>query len=161
MKLSEHDMLVTLATMALKMDDLTGHDVVEALRAHGYGDVVTEAREQSVETLDTYLKELEKSSAPTVPDEPFFRRLKPGSLCEFCERKRNEEHRKLCPKRLEIYRAALDTGCAPVWGDKGVLGRGKAWCCGCPDQRHRTDNQCLVLSFQSLAKPLFIGEPLP
>lgn len=44
MKLTEHDMLLTLATMALKMDDLTGHDIVEALRAHGYGSVVEEAR---------------------------------------------------------------------------------------------------------------------
>jgi len=44
MKLTEHEMLVTLATMAIKMDDLTGHDVVEALRAHGYDAVVAEAR---------------------------------------------------------------------------------------------------------------------
>lgn len=49
MKLTEHDMLVTLATMALKMDDLTGHDVVEALRAHGYGNVVARARNDSLE----------------------------------------------------------------------------------------------------------------
>jgi len=47
MKLTEHEMLVTLATMALKMDDLTGHDVVEALRAHGYDAVVAEARTPS------------------------------------------------------------------------------------------------------------------
>lgn len=45
MKLTEHEMLVTLATMALKMDDLTAHDVIEALRAHGYGSVVAEARD--------------------------------------------------------------------------------------------------------------------
>jgi len=43
-RLSEHDMLVTLARMALNMDDLTGHDVIEALRELGYGDVVREAR---------------------------------------------------------------------------------------------------------------------
>lgn len=46
MNLSEHEMLVTLARMALVMDDLTWHDVVEALRVHGHGDVVTEARRQ-------------------------------------------------------------------------------------------------------------------
>lgn len=44
MNLTEHEMLVTLATIALKMDDLTGHDVVEALRAHGYTHIVAEAR---------------------------------------------------------------------------------------------------------------------
>ena len=43
-KITEHEMLVTLATMAIKMDDLTGHDVVEALRAHGYAEMVAEAR---------------------------------------------------------------------------------------------------------------------
>jgi hypothetical protein len=43
-KLTEHEMLVTLATMALKMDDLTGHDVIEALRELGYRHVITEAR---------------------------------------------------------------------------------------------------------------------
>jgi hypothetical protein len=43
-KLTEHEMLITLATMALKMDDLTGHDVIEALRAHGHVHVVAEAR---------------------------------------------------------------------------------------------------------------------
>lgn len=44
MKLTEHEMLVTVATMALKMDDLTGHDVVEAFRALGHGAVIEEAR---------------------------------------------------------------------------------------------------------------------
>jgi hypothetical protein len=37
-------MLTTLATMALKMDDLTGHDVIEALRELGHGSVVEKAR---------------------------------------------------------------------------------------------------------------------
>lgn len=46
MKLTEHEMLVTLATMAIKMDDLTGHDVIEALKELGYGDVVAEARKK-------------------------------------------------------------------------------------------------------------------
>jgi hypothetical protein len=45
MKISEHDMLLTLATMALKMDDLTGHDVIESLTELGHGDVVAKARE--------------------------------------------------------------------------------------------------------------------
>lgn len=44
MKLTEHEMLLTLATMALKMDDLTGHDVIEAFRALGHGAVLDEAR---------------------------------------------------------------------------------------------------------------------
>lgn len=45
MKITEHEMLLTLATMALKMDDLTGHDIIEALRELGYGSVIVEARQ--------------------------------------------------------------------------------------------------------------------
>jgi len=52
MKLTEHEMLVTLATMALKMDDITGHDVIEALRAHGYGAVLNEDRVLSEDTIE-------------------------------------------------------------------------------------------------------------
>jgi hypothetical protein len=44
MRLTEHEMLVTLANMALKMDDLTGHDVIEAFRVLGHGSVLDEAR---------------------------------------------------------------------------------------------------------------------
>ena len=44
MKITEHEMLVTLATMALRMDDLTGHDVIEALRELGHGHIIEEAR---------------------------------------------------------------------------------------------------------------------
>jgi len=44
MRLTEHEMLLTLATMALKMDDLTGHDVIEAFRALGHSSVLDEAR---------------------------------------------------------------------------------------------------------------------
>ena len=44
-KISEHDMLITLATMAIKMNDLTGHDIIESLRELGYQHVVREARE--------------------------------------------------------------------------------------------------------------------
>jgi hypothetical protein len=44
MKITEHEMLLTLATMALKMDDLTGHDVIEAFRELGHGSVLDEAR---------------------------------------------------------------------------------------------------------------------
>jgi CheY-like chemotaxis protein len=40
-----NDMLLTLATMAIRMDDMTGHDVIEALRALGYGHVVATARQ--------------------------------------------------------------------------------------------------------------------
>jgi hypothetical protein len=42
MKITEHEMLVTLATMAVEMDDLTGHDIIESLRAFGYAHVVLE-----------------------------------------------------------------------------------------------------------------------
>lgn len=42
--ITEHEMLVTLASMALKMNDLTGHDVIEALRELGYKNVVEQAR---------------------------------------------------------------------------------------------------------------------
>jgi len=42
--LSEHEMLVTLANMALIMDDLTPHDIIESLQANGYGHVVAESR---------------------------------------------------------------------------------------------------------------------
>ncbi len=42
--ITEHEMLVTLATMAISMNDLTGHDIVEVLRELGYGHVVREAR---------------------------------------------------------------------------------------------------------------------
>lgn len=44
MKLTEHEMLLTLATMAIKMSDLTAHDVIEAFRALGHGAVLDEAR---------------------------------------------------------------------------------------------------------------------
>lgn len=47
MKINERDMLLTLATMALTMDDLTGHDVIESLNELGYGDVVSQARNAS------------------------------------------------------------------------------------------------------------------
>lgn len=47
-KITEHEMLVTLANMALRMDDLTGHDVLESLNALEHGDVVTEARSREV-----------------------------------------------------------------------------------------------------------------
>lgn len=39
-------MLVTLARMALVMDDLTGHDILEALRENGHEYVIVEARSQ-------------------------------------------------------------------------------------------------------------------
>lgn len=43
--ITEHEMLITLATMALKMDDLTGHDVIEAFRALGHKRLLDEATE--------------------------------------------------------------------------------------------------------------------
>ena len=48
MKPTEHEMLVTLATMALKLDDITGHDLIEAFRALGHGAVLDEARAGAV-----------------------------------------------------------------------------------------------------------------
>ena len=44
MKITEHEMLITLANMALKMDDLTGADILDTLRQLGYGDVIEGAR---------------------------------------------------------------------------------------------------------------------
>ena len=43
--ITEHEMLVTIANMALKMDDLTGADVLDAFKQLGHGGVVEEARE--------------------------------------------------------------------------------------------------------------------
>lgn len=43
--ITEHEMLVTLANMALKMNDLTGEDVLDTFRQLGYQSVVEEARE--------------------------------------------------------------------------------------------------------------------
>jgi len=48
MKLTEHEMLVTLATMAIKMDDITGHDLIEAFRELGHGAILDEARADAV-----------------------------------------------------------------------------------------------------------------
>lgn len=45
-RLSEQDMLITLATMAYQDDDFAAHDVIEALKAHGYGDVLYDARSE-------------------------------------------------------------------------------------------------------------------
>lgn len=43
-RLTEREMLLTLAGMALTMDDLTGHDVIESMKALGHGDLVEKAR---------------------------------------------------------------------------------------------------------------------
>ncbi len=52
-------MLVTLATMALKMGDITGHDIIEALEALGHKQVVTEARQQDDNCMCTKLYGIE------------------------------------------------------------------------------------------------------
>lgn len=44
-KITERQMLVTLATMAIKMDDLTGEDILDTLRQLGHGNVIEKARE--------------------------------------------------------------------------------------------------------------------
>lgn len=46
-KITEHEMLVTLATMATLDDEFTAHDVIEALSALGYRHVVVEARDNA------------------------------------------------------------------------------------------------------------------
>jgi hypothetical protein len=92
-KLTEHDMLVTLATMALKMDDLTGHDVIEALRELGYGDVVAEARSPG-----------DVSKKTRAPD-PFTKDLKtfgPVYRCTDCGRKSGKPTAYGCPGDCEF-----------------------------------------------------------
>jgi len=44
-RITEKEMLLTLATMALLDDDFTAHDVIESLSALGYRGIVVEARE--------------------------------------------------------------------------------------------------------------------
>ena len=44
MKITDHEMLVTIANMALRMDDLTGADVLDTFKQLGFEDVVSEAR---------------------------------------------------------------------------------------------------------------------
>lgn len=56
MKITEHEMLLTVATMALKMDDLTAHDIIEALRELGHGGVIAEAREMKGPSKKELLK---------------------------------------------------------------------------------------------------------
>ena len=52
-KITEHEMLITLATMALEMNDLTGHDVIEALKGLGHAEVISESRENDRAELTT------------------------------------------------------------------------------------------------------------
>lgn len=48
-KITEHEMLLTLATMALKMDDLSRHDVIKTIKELGHEGLLKEARaEQSI-----------------------------------------------------------------------------------------------------------------
>lgn len=44
-KITQHEMLVTLATMATLDDNFNAHDVIEVLSALGYRSIVVEARE--------------------------------------------------------------------------------------------------------------------
>ena len=43
-KLSNEEMLVTIATMAIIDDNLTPHDIIEALKEGGHHAAITEAR---------------------------------------------------------------------------------------------------------------------
>jgi len=45
-------MLVTIATMALEIDNLTGHDIIDALKGLGFGSVISEAREEPATLLN-------------------------------------------------------------------------------------------------------------
>lgn len=42
--ITEHEMLVTIASMALRMNDLCGYDVLKTLKELGHGWVIVEAR---------------------------------------------------------------------------------------------------------------------
>lgn len=49
--LTEHQMLVTVATMALEMPDLKGHDILDAFKNLGYASVIKEARNEPATLL--------------------------------------------------------------------------------------------------------------
>jgi hypothetical protein len=53
------------------------------------------------------------------------------------------------PDDISLHEAALDGGCQPLWRD-GILGWG--WHCGCPDNRHGADQQCSIITHESLAR---------
>lgn len=88
MKITEHEMLITLATMALVKDDLVGHDVIESLRALGYGHVIAEAREmQEPAPLKSDRYDFDKPPRACKPSEHPCRFCKsPTSRVEFCSR---------------------------------------------------------------------------
>jgi len=44
-EVTEHDLLVTIATMALQMPDLTAEDIKDTFKNLNYGNVLVEARE--------------------------------------------------------------------------------------------------------------------
>lgn len=44
MKITEHDLLITLASMAIKMDDLTPRDVIKTIKELGHEPILREAR---------------------------------------------------------------------------------------------------------------------
>ena len=100
MKLTEHEMLVTLATMALKMDDLTGHDVIESLRALGYGDVVAEARSADPEEESPFTKDLE--------------RLGPRYKCTDCGRLSGRSQSYGCPGDCDFVATDAPPGTPPL-----------------------------------------------
>jgi hypothetical protein len=79
-KLTEHEMLLTLAMMALEMDDLTWHDIFEALREFGYGDVVREARKTTKKRGRLGVRRQTGSSLNSIP-------IKSGGGIELCVRR--------------------------------------------------------------------------
>lgn len=159
--ITEHEMLVTLANMALKMDDLTGHDVIEALRELGYEGVVEEARAGLPDDPPPPV------ANPNATSEGYEARMTAGGALAIAPsgavtveapheiRYRVGFHsyntKVPKPKITLLYKSALSVGCSPVWGN-GPLGW--VWNCGCPDLKHATDRECLAISFRSLDEPI-------
>lgn len=49
----------------------------------------------------------------------------------------------------KIYKKAMSVGCNPLWYD-GMFGW--AWHCGCEDHKHSCDQQCSMLTMNSLER---------
>jgi len=52
---------------------------------------------------------------------------------------------------LRIHAIAIAVGCKPFWHD-GIFG--PAWHCGCDDDRHACDQQCSMITEESLLRAL-------
>jgi hypothetical protein len=133
--LTEHEMLITVAAMALKMDDITGADVLDAFRQLGYWSIIDEVREgATVRGVGKEEHPLYRSARAMTPQAAKRKALKYPPRPE-----------------LQIYQAAIARGCTPVWHDDVIFGY--TWCCGCPGLIHRTDDESRTLDFTALAEP--------